>query len=157
MPRHYCDELPPQPPIASAEQAGPSDPDTLMNVDDTQIPDHPPALTGFTTDSNTYGIYQVYPSGRPSYTPDELYTLQQVSDTSTFVKDPITSQSRTWWSPLGSSLTELQESYFVPFLNASVFCLIAWFYGGSNLKSLGKLDRLINEVILANDLLECKL
>jgi hypothetical protein len=63
MPCHYCDELPPQPHIASAEEVGPSDPDTLMNIDNTQTPDPPAALPAFMTDSNTYGVYQVYPSG----------------------------------------------------------------------------------------------
>ncbi|KAF8230244.1 hypothetical protein L208DRAFT_1282836, partial [Tricholoma matsutake] len=87
----------------------------------------------------------------PSYTPDELYTLHQVSDSSTFAKDPSASESCTWWSPLGLSLAELQENFFTPFLNNAVFCLMSWFYGSSNLKSLGELDRLVNEVILANN------
>jgi hypothetical protein len=51
----------------------------------------------------------------------------------------------------GSSLENLETSYFTPFLNASVFRLMKWFYSGSNLKSLGELDRLVNEVILADD------
>jgi hypothetical protein len=110
-----------------------------------------PAFTAFTTNSNSYGIYRVYPHGRPSYTPDELHTLHQVSDSPTFVKDPSASESRAWWAPLGSSLKGIQENYFTPFLNASVFRLMTWFYGGSNLKSLGELNRLVNEVILADD------
>jgi hypothetical protein len=67
------------------------------------------------------------------------------------VKDPNKSESRTWWAPLGLSLKGIQENYFTPFLNASVFRLMTWFYGGSNLKSLGELNRLVNEVILADD------
>jgi Plavaka transposase len=61
------------------------------------------------------------------------------------------SESRTWWAPLGLLLKGIQENYFTPFLNASVFRLMTWFYGGSNLKSLGELNRLVNEVILADD------
>ncbi|KAF8228570.1 hypothetical protein L208DRAFT_1290706, partial [Tricholoma matsutake] len=41
--------------------------------------------------------------------------------------------------------------YFAPFLSTCIFCLMSWFYGSSNLKSLGELDRLVDEVILAND------
>ena len=151
MPQRYRDELPPQPPpIVSAEQAGTSD-GANLDDNDIQLSENRPDLPAFTTDLNSYGVYRVYPHGRPSYTPDELHTLQQVSDSSTFVKDPSASESRTWWSPLGSSLVELRENYFAPFLNASIFRLMSWFYGGSNLKSLGELDRLVNEVILAND------
>ena len=61
------------------------------------------------------------------------------------------SESHTWWAPLGLLLKKIQENYFTPFLNASVFCLMTWFYGGSNLKSLGELNRLVNEVILADN------
>jgi hypothetical protein len=67
------------------------------------------------------------------------------------VKDPSTSESCAWWASLGLSLKGLEEHYFTPFLNASVFCLMTWFYGGSNLKSLGEFNRLVNEVILADD------
>ena len=77
--------------------------------------------------------------------------LHQVSDSPTFVKDPSASESRAWWALLGSLLKGIQEHYFTPFLNASVFRLMTWFYGGSNLKSLGELNRLVNEVILADD------
>jgi hypothetical protein len=49
------------------------------------------------------------------------------------------------------SLKGLEENYFTPFLYASIFRLMTWFYGGSNLKSLGELNRLVNEVILADD------
>jgi hypothetical protein len=51
----------------------------------------------------------------------------------------------------GSSLENLETRYFAPFLNASVFHLMKWFYSGSNLKSLGELDHLISEVILAKN------
>jgi hypothetical protein len=48
-------------------------------------------------------------------------------------------------------LKGIQGNYFTPFLNASVFCLMTGFYGGSNLKSLNELNRLVNEVILTGD------
>jgi hypothetical protein len=58
-----------------------------MDTNDTQPPDNHPTPPPFTTNSNSYGIYWVYPHGQLSYTPDELHMLQQVSDSSTFIKD----------------------------------------------------------------------
>jgi hypothetical protein len=92
----------------------------------------------------------VYPGGHLSFTPDELYTLNQVADFSNFMQDT-SSQMHPWWSVFGSSLENLETKYFAPFLNTSVFRLMKWFYSGSNLKSLGELDHLVNEVILAKD------
>jgi hypothetical protein len=45
------------------------------------------AVPMFETTSNSYGIYRVYPGGHPSFTPDELYTLNQVADSSNFTQD----------------------------------------------------------------------
>ena len=108
------------------------------------------AVSVFETASNSYGIYCVYPGGHPSFTPDELYTLNQVADSSNFMQDT-SSRTCPWWSVFGSSLENLETNYFTPFLNASVFRLMKWFYSGSNLKSLGELDRLVNDLILADD------
>ena len=104
----------------------------------------------FETALNSYGIYHIYPGGHPSFTPDELYTLNQVADSANFTQDT-SSQMHPWWSVFGSSFENLETKYFTPFLNASVFHSMKWFYSGSNLQSLGELDCLVNEVILAND------
>jgi hypothetical protein len=40
---------------------------------------------------------------------------------------------------------------FAPFLNATVFHLMSWFYGGSNMKSVTELDKLVHDVILNED------
>ena len=45
----------------------------------------------------------------------------------------------------------LQESYFVPFLNATVWHLMGWFYNSSTQKSLEDLNGLVCNVILADD------
>jgi hypothetical protein len=144
MPKHYCDELPPQPPpISPPKIVEPEDPYD-HGSQSSDLPETP----AHTMEANSYGVYHVYPQGPPSYTPDELYSLQNVLDSPTFVKDVVTPEARSWWSPLGSSLEGFQESFFMPFLNVSVFRLMTWFYGGSNLKSLGELDRLVHDVIL---------
>ncbi|KAG2126348.1 uncharacterized protein EDB93DRAFT_1109682 [Suillus bovinus] len=59
--------------------------------------------------------------------------------------------SRPWWSGFGTSMKTPTENFFVPFLNATIYRLMCWFHGGSTMKSLTELDRLVNEVILAED------
>ena len=85
------------------------------------------------------------------YTPDELHTLHSVSDSSTFSKDTASTESRPWWALLTSSLKTVTNDIFTPFLNATVFHLMNWFYTGSTQKSLAELDWLVHEVILAPD------
>ena len=82
--------------------------------------------------------------------PNELFTLNALSDSPNFTPDVQSTQARPWWSSLGSSLSVIKES-FAPFLNASVFRLLNWHYNGSNLKSLSQLDDLVNNVILQPD------
>jgi len=115
------------------------------------LPSPPPLAAAFTMEPNSYGVYCTYPGGTPSYTPDELHTLNHISDSVTFTHDMTTDQVQPWWSSFGSSISKLESEYFVPFLNASIFHLMKWFCSGSNSKSLGELDHLINDVILAND------
>ena len=155
IPLRYVDELPPQPPIIPQ-------PISDIQLPSASAPAPPPpsrrvlspvsAPTGYKTPPNAYGIYRLYRSGRPSYTPDDLYSLRQVSDGDTFSRDPDSNivGNRPWWS-LDKSSQDIQEQYFSPFPNASVFRMMSWFHSGSNLKSFGELDRLIREVILAHD------
>ncbi|OSD02392.1 hypothetical protein PYCCODRAFT_1498917 [Trametes coccinea BRFM310] len=49
------------------------------------------------------------------------------------------------------AVTETITDFFAPFLNASVFRLMRWYYSGSAVKSAGELDRLVHDVILAPD------
>lgn len=107
----------------------------------------------YRTQSNTYGIYRSYAFGIPSYTPDELYSLDAVSDSATFAtnSNARVSDGLPWWTSFGLSSENPQHNYFAPFLNASVFRLMSWFYNGTNHKSLSDLDSLVTGVILAND------
>jgi hypothetical protein len=90
------------------------------------------------------------------YTPDDLYSLRQVSDSDIFSQDPDSNGNgnRPRWAPweaLDTSLQDNLEQYFSPFPNASIFCLMCWFFSGSNLKSLGKLNHLVTSMFLPND------
>ena len=64
-----------------------------MDLDDFQVSNEsaaspPPAspseparnLVAFTTPPNTYRVYHEYPTRGPSYTPDDLHSLEQVAD-----------------------------------------------------------------------------
>ncbi|PPQ93473.1 hypothetical protein CVT25_008490 [Psilocybe cyanescens] len=58
---------------------------------------------------------------------------------------------RGFLKALGLSSSAAAGNIYAPFLNVSVFCLMHWFYLGSNLKLVTELDCLVKEVILAED------
>jgi hypothetical protein len=99
LPKHYCDEHPPPPPPPPPSPSPPSPPPMFApeelcqpNASDTigslsQLTGNS-ASSAYVTNMNSYGVYHVYPQGCPSYTPDELYTLQQVSDSSHLCRNP---------------------------------------------------------------------
>ena len=107
----------------------------------------------YCTQANGYGIYHSYPLGIPSIPPDELYSLDAVSDLVIFATDSgaNTPDGPPWWASFGSSLQNVHRNYFALFLSTSVFWLMNWFYNGSNNKSLTDLDNLVSNIILADD------
>ncbi|KAG2046721.1 hypothetical protein BDR06DRAFT_898681 [Suillus hirtellus] len=104
-----------------------------------------------TTARDLYGIYQEYSHSIPSFNPDNFTSVAHISDAPTFAKSQDSAEARPWWSGFGKSIQSNQMQFFSPFLNATTFRLMQWFYGGSNMKSLAELDRLVDEVILADD------
>jgi hypothetical protein len=56
-----------------------------------------------------------------------------------------------WWTGVGAMFNAATENIYHPFLNATVYRLMSWFYSGSNQKSVAELDRLVKEVILQED------
>ncbi|KIJ04299.1 hypothetical protein PAXINDRAFT_94856, partial [Paxillus involutus ATCC 200175] len=105
------------------------------------------------TDHNTYNIFRQYHGMFPTYDPENSAYFDQFSDSSTFshVSDDCF-HDRPWYGGFGSSLVEaIHQTYFAPFLNATTFHLMNWFYNSLSSKSLGDLDRLVNNVILADD------
>ncbi len=116
----------------------------------------PTRLNAFQTLPDKFGVYQVYPNGRPSYTPDELYTISDsVGSSNISTNEPGASTFRSWLSPFGPSLEAVTGTGVVaqsaPFANMSTLHLMSWFYSTSNTKSHAELDRLVNEVILSPD------
>lgn len=147
-PPAYQDDLPAEPPplisqIPSESASNEAQPPTLE-----------PASNTFQTLPDKFGVYRVYPDGRPSYTPDELYTISDsVGSSNISTDEPGTSASRSWFSPFGPSLEAVTGivAQSAPFANMSTLHLMSWFYSTSNTKSHAELDRLVNEVILSPD------
>jgi hypothetical protein len=103
------------------------------------------------TEPNEFGIYRSYPQ-LPKSIPDEELQLSDVCEGPGFFRsrppdaDPL--------SVFGLSVKRIKDGtkdIFTPFLNATVFRLMAWFYNSHDAKSLADLDSLVNDVILADD------
>jgi hypothetical protein len=102
------------------------------------------------TEPNEFGLYRVYTTF-PTNDPDESVDLNDVCDDPGLATAPSCNTHQGWWSGFGSKLCGQKEEFFAPFLNATVFRLMNWFYGGSNMKSLAELDSLVQGVLLADD------
>jgi len=154
LPKRYRDELPPAPPIPI--------PDPEPIAEQTQeSPTEKPELVRespntFRTAPDSYGVLREYLPGKPSITPDELYSLTGVSDSPYLVTDSSDSppNDSAFPSPLRTlykAATSAAQSFFAPFRNASIYRLMTWFYSSSNTKSMSELNSLVNDVLLAPD------
>ncbi|KAG6825293.1 hypothetical protein H0H92_004131, partial [Tricholoma furcatifolium] len=141
LPKRYRDILPPPPPPIrdpSPARTPPASP-----------PHQPPPLEPFITKANSFGVYHVYPRGRPLFTPDEHHSLARLSDSHTSGEKI---DSRPWWNTLGFSIdTASSSEYFAPFDNATTFLLKHWQSSGSNLKSDAEIDRLVHDYMQRPD------
>ena len=154
-PRRFDDELPPAPvPVAPVVQ---DDPDDIPHLQD-EIPDNRDSASEHEehvvqTQKNSFGIYREYIDSLPSYTPDEYTNLADICNSPSLI-DPSSPHPTAvpWWMLYAKSARNLSTTnYFAPFPNASTFLLMNWFHGASNLKSHAELNRLVKEVILAED------
>ncbi|KAL0065586.1 hypothetical protein AAF712_007364 [Marasmius tenuissimus] len=108
-------------------------------------PSPPPKPTLVTTDPDEFGLYRIY-SKYPMRIPDKEMEDEDVCEGAGY-------QAKTTKNPLsvfGLSDPD-SEGIFAPFLNTTVFCLMNWFYGPKNMKSVAGLNSLANDVILADD------
>jgi hypothetical protein len=108
----------------------------------------------FRTEADSYGVFREYACGKPTITPDHLYSISDLSDSSYLALDLSPGSNARISSVLGSSVESLKNqtvNYFEPFRNASIFHLMSWFYRPSIVKSIGELNTLVKEVILAQD------
>ena len=110
----------------------------------------------YRTDPDSYGVTREYLHGKPSITPDALYSTAGVSDSPYLTSDPIDSQPNipAFLSPLQTfchAATSAVQPFFAPFRNASIYHLMTWFYSSSNTKSIAEVNSLVKDVILAPD------
>ncbi|THV02683.1 hypothetical protein K435DRAFT_852531 [Dendrothele bispora CBS 962.96] len=97
------------------------------------------------TDPDEFGIYRSYPT-LPKSIPDEEIPLVDICEGSGFPCPPPLEPL----SIFGSFAKKIQNA-FAPFLNPSIFRLMAWFYNGHESKSFADLDNLVDNVIMADD------
>ena len=151
LPKRYRDEPPPlpvavpSPMTADPEECevlddlAPGGPDIEMDIGPSASPPasiHAPP--SFCTELDSHNLFREYCGGFPSYDPENSMSLDHLSDGPTFQRAPASPPS----SP---------KNYFAPFLNATTWRLISWFYNSSPQKSLHDLDCLVQDVILADD------
>ena len=137
LPKRYHDELPqlPVPVAAPAGNSAPLQPTIrriILHVRDT-----------IRTALNVFGILREYPH-RPSYDPDAVVT-----------PDALTYRGRQPPKPAfpapEETLTDSESSPPWPFQNMSIYRLMKWRYLGSVVKSQQEIDRLVCDVLLADD------
>jgi hypothetical protein len=151
IPRRFLDELPPAPPyIPAADELSDEEPCSLLQSDSAEDD----FQNYFRTDPDSYGVFREYTFGKPTITPDHLYSISDVSNASSESSPALNSSPASITRALGTvvqCLTNKAANLFEPFQNASIFRLMSWFYRPSVVKSIGELNTLVKEVILAPD------
>jgi hypothetical protein len=158
FPRHYKDflpnsttsipHMPPKPPIPKTTVTAPRSPSPLIESPE------PTPISSLQTDPDEFGVYRLYTT-YPITNPDEIQDLEGRCDAPGLAIASGT-RNKLWWSGFGRmapdfSLQNAHDNFFAPFLNATVFRLMNWFYSGSSTKSVAELQSLVDEVILAPD------
>jgi hypothetical protein len=130
--RRFQDEPLPPPPVILPEE--PTEEETGPEVH---------VAPKFTTQKTSYGIFRVYPAGRPTWTPNELHRTDTTIEDFEFA----------FTIPLKPTMPTKASApkYFEPFKNASTFRMMNWYQSGSSSKTAAEVDRLVHEVILADD------
>jgi hypothetical protein len=158
FPRQYQDflpssttnipHMPPKPAIQPPSHPEPQSPNTRSP---SPIPE-PPQADVIKTDRDEFGLYRVYTT-YPRTNPDEMQDLESRCDAPGLATASRSGEKR-WWTGFGCSMPDLsiqKDGFFAPFLNATVFRLMNWFYSGSSSKSIAELQSLVDDVILAPD------
>lgn len=111
---------------------------------------------GYVTEPDDFGLFRAY-SVRPAAT---LSSPQQAATCEAHSLEPELRQppgyslrgfGRDAVRCLSKAANQIKDSLCYPFLNATVFRLMEWAHTGSNLKSDGEMQRLIDDVLLAPD------
>lgn len=156
FPRHYQDFLPNSTTHVPHMPSKPTIPKPIVTAPSRspspviKTPEPTPA-SFVKTDPDDFGVYRVYTT-HPSTNPDEIQDLESHCDAPGLATASGTREKR-WWTGFGCAAPDLSlhEPFFAPFLNATVFRLMNWFYSGSSTKSVAQLQSLVEDVLLAPD------
>ncbi|KAI5990726.1 hypothetical protein EDD15DRAFT_2170099 [Pisolithus albus] len=107
-----------------------------------------PFISVHSTHHNRYGMFREYQGAFPTYDPESSTHLGQLCDSHDLEQGEGEDDT---YPRFGTSLRAIRDNYFKPFLNATVWRLMGWFYSGSNQKSIDDLNNLVHNVILAED------
>jgi len=94
----------------------------------------------FETEPDSFGLYQVY-TNLPTADPSDQACIYNMCDAPTFTTPPTSSQA--------SIGTQIRETFFMLFANPTIYWFFAWFYNGNVSKSIGDLNDLVVNVLLA--------
>jgi hypothetical protein len=97
---------------------------------------------------NAMGVYRSY-QNIPSFDPDEAISLEHLCDSPGLLSSDVSQSTTEVSGSIPSSNSS--SNFFAPFLNATIFHLMSWWYHGSGTKSTADLDRLVQDVILQDD------
>ena len=123
-------------------------PEIDMDVDPIPSPTPSRHAASFVhTQSNGNDLFHQYLDCFPSHDPENSTTLSHLCDSPTFQREEADEDTNL----PASTLMSLRQNYFKPFLNATVWRLMNWFYNSSTQKSIEDLNRLVHDVILADD------
>lgn len=151
--------IPPEPPLTAAgrprrqyriparpEDVPPEGPAPLPPVPDPVVPPLPlirrvilHVRDRLRTGINRFGLLREYPH-RPSYDPDFVVSLEQLSDRATL--KAADDEPHPDPSPFAAPW---------PFKNMSIYLLMDWMTTGSSKKSIGEVDRLAKDVLCAKE------
>jgi len=137
--------LPALPPCPIPQQQTRSLPPTIPDP----IRPTPPTPIVIQTPPNAFGLYCKY-STYPTAERDDQEDLKILCN-APGLGTGSSLLPKLWWKAIGLPDPTHKGGLFAPFLNATIFYLMNWLYSGSNTKSIGELDRLVKEVILADD------
>jgi hypothetical protein len=135
------------------QQPAPAIPESVvpdLPITSSSNPINAPSQIYTTSSANDFGLFHSYLTVPLRDLEAEL-GLDNITDAPTFAVAHSENQ-QPWWGVFGcTSLQQSAQKFSAPFLNATVFHLMSWFYSGSSMKLLGELDRLVNDVLLAKD------
>ena len=101
----------------------------------------------YVTASDRFSLYRIYHA--PQHDPNQQFDVASVADALTFIHKERKCNPTAGFGH-GAACEQNQLKWFSPFLNASTFHLMNWYYETSSL-SFTSLDNLVNNVLLAPD------